>query len=264
MSAALWTLNAGASPLIVNVPHAGIYVPPEIRAELTPAAQAVPDTDWHVPLLYEFALAAGATLMAATHSRYVIDLNRDPGNAALYPGADNTELCPTRSFHNQDLYRPGAAPAAAAVDQRRERYWAPYHAELARQIDRLRQRHGYALLLDAHSIESVLPRFFDGRLPDLNLGTADGASCAAGLQQAAWTVLSGADAYTAVANGRFKGGYITRHYGRPGGQIHALQLEIAQRAYMDEGAPHAWNPLRAAPLIKVLERLIASLLAWAP
>jgi N-formylglutamate deformylase len=260
----LWTLNEGAAPLIINVPHAGVYVPPDIRADLTPIAQTLADTDWHVPLLYEFALASGVTLMAATHSRYVIDLNRDPGNAALYPGADNTELCPTRSFHNQDLYSAGRAPSPDAVAQRRETYWAPYHAQLARQIARVKQQHGYAILLDAHSIASVLPRFFDGRLPDMNLGTADGASCDTELQDTAWNVLSSTQGkFSAIANGRFKGGYITRHYGQPTAQVHALQLEISQRAYMDEGAPFAWNPARAATLIKVLESLTASLLAWA-
>jgi N-formylglutamate deformylase len=264
MKTALWTLQQGGSPLIVNVPHAGLYAPPEIRAVLTPIAQTLADTDWHVPLLYEFALASGATLMAATHSRYVIDLNRNPDNAALYPGADNTELCPTRSFHNEDLYLAARAPSEDAIRQRRERYWAPYHAELARQLARIRQQHGYALLLDAHSIASVLPRFFDGRLPDLNLGTADGASCDAGLQNAAWQVLNGSDHFSAIANGRFKGGYITRHYGRPGEGMHALQLEITQRAYMDEGAPYAWNPAQAAPLIGVLKRVVDTLLAWEP
>ncbi|MDB5969046.1 MAG: N-formylglutamate deformylase [Hydrocarboniphaga sp.] len=256
----LYTLNEGTAPLIINVPHAGTYVPPDILADLTPIAQTLADTDWHVPLLYEFALAAGATLMAATHSRYVIDLNRDPGNAALYPGADNTELCPTRSFHNEDLYLTKRAPSEDAIKQRREQYWTPYHAELARQIARVKQQHGYALLLDAHSIASVLPRFFDGRLPDLNLGTADGASCDAGLQNTAWQVLNGSEHFSSIVNGRFKGGYITRHYGRPGEQLYALQLEITQRAYMDEGAPYAWNPTQAVLLIEVLKRLVETLL----
>jgi N-formylglutamate deformylase len=265
MTEALWTLNEGAALLIINVPHAGIYVPPAIRAQLTPIAQTLADTDWHVPLLYEFALKSGATLMAATHSRYVIDLNRDPGNAALYPGADNTELCPTRSFHFENLYNDNGAPDADAVQQRRTQFWTPYHDELARQIARVKQQHGYAILLDAHSIDSVLPRFFDGRLPDLNLGTADGASCDASLQRIASDVLSDTNgAFTAIVNGRFKGGYITRHYGQPAAQVHALQLEISQCAYMSEGAPFAWNPARASRLIAQLERLIAALLAWSP
>jgi N-formylglutamate amidohydrolase len=258
----LFTLAPGHAPLLINVPHAGTYIPPELREAMTPLAQTVPDTDWHVHLLYQFALELGAGLMVATHSRYVADLNRDPGNAALYPGADNTELCPTSSFDNAPLYRAGAAPPDTA--QRRECYWAPYHQALQVELERLRRQHGYALLLDGHSIRSQVPRFFAGRLPDLNLGTADGASCDASLQQAALGVLQSAGGFTAVCNGRFKGGYITRHYGQPRQGLHALQLEMAQACYMDEAPPYAWDPRRAAPLQAVLRELVQTLLAWRP
>ena len=254
----LYTFTPGSTPLLINVPHAGTYIPPSLRQNLTPEAQATPDTDWHVHLLYAFATDLGAGLMAATHSRYAADLNRDPGDAVLYPGADNTELCPTRTFDNQPIYLPGRAPEVAV---RRARYWAPYHQALQAELERIKARHGYAILLDGHSIRARVPRFFDGKLPDLNLGTADGASCAPTLQARAMQALQDTG-FSGVCNGRFKGGYITRHYGRPSQQVHALQLEMAQSAYMDEAPPYAWEPQRARALLAVLRRLVESLLSW--
>jgi N-formylglutamate amidohydrolase len=264
MTAPLFTLIPGTTPLLINVPHGGTYIPPHLRECLTPIAQTLPDTDWQVPLLYEFALPSGAGLMAATHSRYVVDLNRDPRGAALYPAADNTELCPTQTFANEAIHLPGRAPSEGEIAERRASYWEPYHRELQRELEAIRATHGYAVLLDGHSIASQVPRFFEGRLPDLNLGTADGRSCDARIEAAAFDVIRGAGRFSSVLNGRFKGGYITRHYGRPGEHIHALQLEIAQCAYMDEAPPYAWNPQRAAPLIEVLKRLIDGLLKWQP
>jgi N-formylglutamate amidohydrolase len=259
----LLDLHRGDSPLVVDIPHAGTYVPDAIRARLTDEARAVPDTDWHVEKLYAFARSTGATLVVATHSRYVIDLNRDPGGAALYPGADNTELCPTRTFGNAPVYREGEQPDAAEIAARRATYFAPYHATLAAELARVRARHGYAVLLDGHSIAAEVPRFFAGRLPDLNLGTADGASCDPAVQAVAANVL-GASNLSHVVNGRFKGGYVTRYYGRPADGVHALQLEMAQAAYMIEGPPYAWDPARAAALGRVLERLVVSLAEWRP
>ena len=260
----LFTLLPGSGPLLISVPHAGTYIPTALRADLSLAAQSVPDTDWHVPLLYQFALARGAGLLVATHSRYVLDLNRNPDGAALYPGADNTELCPTSSFADEPLYLPGRAPDAAEIGRRRERYWQPFHQALTDELERLRQQHGYALLLDGHSIRSQVPRFFDGRLPDLNLGSADGRSCAPGLQAAAEQLLLTASGFSAVSNGRFKGGSITRRHGQPEQGRHALQLEIAQACYMDEAPPWAWNPRQAQPLIAVLRDLVDALLEWKP
>lgn len=263
--AALFTFLPGDSPLLISVPHAGTYIPPALRADLSVAAQGMPDTDWHIPLLYEFALARGAGLLVATHSRYVVDLNRNPDGAALYAGADNTELCPTRSFDREPLYRrPELAPDAAETARRRELYWQPFHDRLASELEAIRVRHGYALLLDGHSIRSQVPRFFEGRLPDLNLGTADGSSCAPSLQASAERVLLNATGFSAVSNGRFKGGTITRRYGRPSQGLHALQLEIAQSCYMDEHPPYAWNPRQAQPLIALLRQLVEVLLAWRP
>jgi N-formylglutamate deformylase len=255
-------LVPGDTPLVIDIPHAGTHVPPALAARLTRVARTVPDTDWHVEKLFAFARDAGASLVIATHSRYVVDLNRDPSGAALYAGADNTELCPTRTFGNEALYADGEVPDVREVAERRAEYFVPYHAQLAAEIERVRARHGYAILLDGHSIRSEVPRFFAGRLPDLNLGTVDGASCAPALQATEGFVLTGAGAFTTVVNGRFKGGYVTRHYGQPSRGVHALQLEIAQACYMDETPPFPWEAARAAPLVTVLERLVAAMLAW--
>ena len=256
-------LSRGDSPLVVNVPHAGTHVPDAIRLRLSAAARAMPDTDWHVERLYALARSTGTTLMVATHSRYVVDLNRDPGGAALYPGADNTELCPTRTFHNEAVYEEGEAPRGAEIAARRVTFFAPYHAMLADELERVRSRHGYAVLLDGHSIESELPRFFAGRLPDMNLGTADGGSCDPALSSLAAGIV-GSSRFTHVVDGRFKGGYITRHYGKPPSGTHALQLEMAQSAYMQEGPPFAWDPQRARDVMSLLERLVIALGEWRP
>jgi len=260
----LWSLVPGDAPLIVNVPHAGIHLPAEIVPTLTPAALAVPDTDWHVHRLYEFATGRNVTLMSATHSRIVADLNRDPSGDALYPGASNTEICPTTTFHDKHIYLAGAAPDSSEISRRIERYWQPYHARLSQEIERVRRIHGYCILLDGHSIVSRAPRFFDGTLPDFNLGTASGASCDADLAARAFAVLSGATGFSSVHNGRFKGGYITRHHGRPEQNTHALQLEMAQCAYMDESQPAQFDADRAKALMAVLRQFVDSMLDWRP
>jgi N-formylglutamate deformylase len=267
---ALWRIERPASdsakraPLIVNVPHAGTYLPPSIAQKLTAAGIAVPDTDWHVDKLYDFVPAMGATLMVATHSRIAVDLNRDPSGAALYPGASNTEICPTQTFAEVPIYQQAMEPDRAEIASRVAQYWQPYHRQLVAEIARVKAMHGYCILLDAHSIVSVAPRFFSGRLPDLNLGSADGKSCARSLADAAFRVLSDADGFSAVHNGRFKGGYITRHYGDPGRNVHALQLEMAQCCYMDEAAPLQYDAWRAAKLRAVLKTLIELLMNWHP
>ncbi|MEO8302942.1 MAG: N-formylglutamate deformylase [Betaproteobacteria bacterium] len=255
-------LVQGNAPLVVDIPHAGTHVPPDIARRLTPVARTVPDTDWHVEKLFAFAGDAGASMLVATHSRIAVDLNRDPTGAALYPGADNTELCPTRTFANDAVYADGRGPDADEIAARKDNYYYPYHAMLEAELARVRARHGYAILLDGHSIRSEVPRFFAGRLPDLNLGTADGASCALSVQAVADAVLAGATGFTSVVNGRFRGGYVTRHYGDPMRGVHALQLEIAQVCYMDEAPPFPWDESRAAPLVGVLRLLVEALLGW--
>lgn len=263
-SAPLFAFTPGSTPLLINVPHAGLGLSPGLAERLTGAGLALTDTDWHVEKLYDFAAARGAGLMVATHSRYVVDLNRDPAGRALYPGADNTEICPTRGFDNEDLYNPGQAPGEAEVAQRVAAYWQPYHDRLAAELAAIRRRHGYAILLDGHSIAAEVPRFFAGRLPDLNLGTNDGQSCAASLGTLAYGILSSDSRFSHVHNGRFKGGYITRQYGRPADGLHALQLEKARDCYMDEGNLAHWDTVKAAPLIDLLKRLVDGLLAWRP
>jgi N-formylglutamate amidohydrolase len=260
----LWTLHRGDSPLVIDVPHSGTHVPDALRSRLTAIAQTVPDTDWHVDRLYEFAKAEGATLFCATQSRYVIDLNRDPAGLALYAGADNTELCPMRTFGDEAIYDNGATPAPEEIADRCATYFAPYHAALATELARVRERHGFATILDGHSILSYVPRFFSGRLPDLNLGTDSGASCVPELQACAARVLAGAEGFTHIVNGRFKGGWITRHYGQPHNGVHALQLEMAQDCYMDEAPPYRWDPARASRLVDVLQRLVRALILFRP
>ena len=260
----LWELQRGNSPLVIDVPHSGTYLPDALKSRLTTVAQSVPDTDWHVDRLYSFAKEADATLVCATHSRYVVDLNRDPSGAALYAGADNTELCPTRTFADEPIYLDGDMPSPEEIAARRDKYFAPYHAMLAAEVARVHGQHGFAVLLDGHSIRTEVPRFFAGKLPDLNLGTASGASCAPALEAGATQVLAWVEGFTHVVNGRFKGGWVTRHYGRPQDGVHALQLEMAQHCYMDECPPYRWDPAQAARLVSVLQMLVRSLIAFRP
>ena len=229
---------------------------------MTPEALALPDTDWHIRDLYAFATDLGATVTSARYSRYVVDLNRDPSGKSLYPGADTTEICPTATFHQEPIYQQDEEPDEAEIVHRLNTYWHPYHAELAQVIRDVHGKFGMVLLFDAHSIGSVLPRFFEGRLPDFNFGTADGASADAELTENMFAVLNGADGYSAVLNGRFKGGYITRHYGNPDGNIHAVQLEMAQAAYMEEPAPFRLDPDLAERVQPVLRNLLSAGLDW--
>ncbi|MFM8589443.1 MAG: N-formylglutamate deformylase [Limnohabitans sp.] len=249
--------HPGYRPLLISMPHVGTYVPPRLRARLTDAAQQVPDTDWHLEALYGFAQALGASVLVATHSRYVIDLNRPADNANLYPGQDTTGLCPIDTFDKQALYRsPDDLPGPAEIAARCEALWQPYHQQLQQSLQALRTRFGRVALWDAHSIRSQVPRFFQGRLPDLNLGTADGKSCDPRLADTL-LALARASGMSAVLNGRFKGGYITRQYGQPEQGIHAVQLEMAQITYMDETPPYRFCTERAAqvqPCLQVLLR----------
>jgi N-formylglutamate deformylase len=225
-------LQPGDSPLLISVPHDGREIPADIVARMTDVGRAIPDTDWHVEKLYEFATELGASTIVANYSRYVVDLNRPVDDAALYPGQLATGLCPEQSFAGEAIYLAGGVDEIEQKS-RAENYWHPYHAQIRVTLDSLRARHGVALLWDAHSIPSVVPRLFDGELPMLNLGSNSSTSCGRRIEDAVGAVATDSD-YSAVINGRFKGGYITRHYGDPDNGIHALQLEISQRAYMDE------------------------------
>jgi len=255
--------SPGTTPVLISVPHAGTAIPPAIAARMTDAALALPDTDWHVKKLYDFAHELGAGLITADHSRYVVDLNRDPSGRPLYPGADNSEFVPLTTFGEQPIYRTSQEPDAAEIAERRELYWRPYHDRLAAELARLKSAFGIAVLWDGHSILSHVPRFFDGRLPDLNLGSAKGASAAPELVARAVDVLGNADGFSSVLNGRFTGGYITRHYGQPHDGVHALQLEMAEAAYLDEADPSQYDPARAARLKAVLRQTIETVIAWA-
>ncbi len=254
----VFALTRGTAPLLVSIPHAGTLIPHALERRLTPAALQRADVDWHLPRLYEFVHAMGATVIAANYARHVIDLNRPPQDESLYPGQDVTGLLPMDTFRKEPLYLPGEAPDAAECDERRERFWRPYHEALRAELERLRARHGQVVLWDAHSICSELPRFFEGKLPDLNLGTADGRACAPAVQAAAEAPMKAQGGYTHVSNGRFKGGWITRHYGAPGSGVHALQLELCQCTYMDEIAPFAYRTDLAARVQPLLRQMVAA------
>ena len=217
----------GELPLLISVPHDGCHIPDGIRSRMTPAGLAVPDTDWHVAELYEFARDLGASMQVANYSRYVVDLNRSASDDVLYPGQLVTGLCPVSTFSGEDIYSEGGVTEQEKAE-RISTYWRPYHEELSSRLVAMRETHGYALLWDAHSIPSLVPRLFDGELPALNIGTNSGKSCAPSIESAVFEVAS-AGPYSAVLNDRFKGGYITRHYGNPDNHVHAVQLEIAQR-----------------------------------
>ena len=254
------TLHRGNAPLLGSLPHDGTELPSELAARMTDAARAVPDTDWHVSRLYAFARELGASILVPRWSRYVVDLNRPPDDASLYPGQNTTGLCPAVRFSGEPVYLPGGEPSQEEVRDRVERYWRPYHNALRTELERLRTQHGRVLLWEGHSIRgSDLTFLFDGRLPDLNLGTAAGASCSPTLQAKLETVLSTQSRYDWVANGRFKGGHITRHYGDPARGIDAVQLEISQRNYMDEDS-FAYDAAKAATLQALLRELLQAAL----
>lgn len=223
----------GPAPLLLSIPHTGTDIPDDVAGGLASPWLARKDTDWHIEKLYDFAADLGATTLRTRISRTVIDVNRDPSGASLYPGQATTGLCPTETFDGEALYWPGCEPDDAEVARRRARYFAPYHAALAAEIERLRREHPRIVLFDCHSIRSRIPRLFDGELPHFNLGTNNGASCDPALQRAIESICADSP-FSWVANARFKGGWITRHYGRPGAGVHAVQMELACRGYMDE------------------------------
>lgn len=227
----------GPGPLVLSMPHCGQHVPGAINARLNETGRAIADTDWWIDRLYNFGAELGASVVKANLSRYVIDLNRDPSGASLYPGQATTGLCPTETFDGAPLYKPGREPDAGEIEERKSLFFEPYHAALRDALSRAKAAHGFALLYDCHSIRSVVPRLFEGTLPTVNLGTNAGASCAPALEQAVKQVCEEQDFFTHVINGRFKGGWITRHYGDPVNGVHALQVELTQSAYMAEIPP---------------------------
>ena len=251
-----YTLHRGTAPLLISLPHDGSAIPDAISARMLPAAQRSVDTDWHVGRLYQpLADALGASVLRPVASRYVIDLNRPADGQALYPGRRETGLVSTIGFDGQPLYRDGAEPSADEIQRRVNEFWRPYHDALSQELDHLLAEHGRVVLWEGHSIRSRVPMLFEGQLPDFNLGTADGASCTPALQAKLQSILEGQSRYSFVVNGRFKGGYITRHYGRPQAGVQAVQLELAQLNYMDEDS-FAYDEAKAAMLQQTIEQLL--------
>lgn len=270
MSAAPWlTVTRGDAPLLVSIPHTGTDLA-GLENRFASAWTARCDTDWWIEQLYDFAAGLGATVVRTSISRSIIDVNRDPSGASLYPGQTTTGLCPTETFDGIPLYRPGSEPDPAEIDRRRVACFMPYHAALQAEIDRLRGLHGRIVLYDCHSIRSVLPRLFDGTLPVFNLGTNDGKAADPALQQMVTGIMA-ATGESFVVNGRFKGGWITRHYGRPENGVHALQMELSCRGYMHEPAepstsdnwPAAYNADFAAPIRTTLTGILEAAIGWA-
>ncbi|MFT4935926.1 MAG: N-formylglutamate deformylase [Pseudoalteromonas distincta] len=263
-------VERGDAPLVVSFPHTGTEIPAEIEARLASPWLARKDADWWVERLYDFAADLGASSVRTAISRTVIDVNRDPSGASLYPAQATTDLCPTTTFDGEPLYRPGEVPGAGEIEQRRARYFAPYHDALQAELDRLRARHPKVVLFEAHSIRSRIPRLFDGALPNFNLGANGGAACDPALTTAIEAVCD-ASPFSRVTDGRFKGGWTTRRYGRPDAGVHAIQMELACRGYMEDPdappTPQTWpspfDPHRAAPMRAVLTDVLKVALAFA-
>lgn len=255
-----YTLIKGSVPLLISMPHNGEAIPKDIAEVMTEKGHEVADTDWYMDRLYAFAQKLGAYILVPKFNRYVIDLNRDPDGVDLYPGANNTELCPTTAFDLSPLYKNDCQPTPEQISERVELYWQPYHQALASTMQEIKAQFGQAILLEAHSIRSQVPRFFQGQLPDFNFGNADGKSCSPELI----STIAGLDyaPYTMVCNGRFKGGYITRAFGKPEINYHAIQLELSQFTYMNEQAM-TYNETLAVQVQPKLETLVKTLIAFA-
>ena len=266
MTTAWLTVTRGDAPLVIGLPHTGTAIAADLLPQFVSPWLARRDADWWIDRLYGFAAAMGATVVHTAISRSVIDANRDPSGVSLYPGQVTTGLCPTETFDGAALYRPGLDPDAAEIERRRIRWHAPYHAALTEECTRLRALHPRVVLYDAHSIRSHVPRLFDGELPQFNIGTNSGASCDPGLAAA----VAGASGPSQIFNGRFKGGYTTRHHGNPRAGVHAVQMELAMRGYLDEPAtpdadnwPPAYDAARAEPMVATLKTILTACLNWA-
>jgi N-formylglutamate deformylase len=262
-------IHQGEAPLVISFPHTGTELPTAVTARLVSPWLARKDADWWIEQLYDFAPSLGATTIRTTMSRTVIDVNRDPSGASLYPGQATTGLCPATTFDGEPLYR-GDEPDAAEIKRRRVEYFDPYHAALQAELDRLRAIHGRVVLYEAHSIRSTIPRLFEDLLPNFNIGTNSGGSCAPALT-AAVEAACDASGFSRVTNGRFKGGWTTRQYGRPAEGVHAIQMELACRGYMDEPPglltsatwPTPYVETRAAPMRAALVNVITACLDFA-
>ena len=248
----------GDSPIILAMPHSGLYVPDNIYARLNDIGRELSDTDWHIDRLYE-GLLPTVTMIRANFHRYVIDPNRDPAGTSLYPGQNTTGLCPLTDFDGLSIYRKGQAPSPSEIEERRKAYHTPYHAALSSEIARVKNLHGIAVLYDCHSIRSKVPYLFEGALPDFNIGTKSGETCAPFIQHIVAEICAQTESYSSVENGRFKGGWTTRHYGQPETGVHAIQMELAQINYMQEFAPWIYEEAKAKNLRAVLKSILQSL-----
>lgn len=256
------TVHRGDSPIVLGLPHAGTFVPNGIHAQLNDNGRKLADTDWHINQLYDGLLPDLTTVRANFH-RYVIDANRDPAGISLYPGQNTTGLVPLTDFDGADIWH--TPPSAAENAQRRVTFHAPYHAALKAEIARVRALHGVAILYDCHSIRSEIAFLFDGTLPDFNIGTDNGATCAASVQSAVTDICAAAPNYTSVVNGRFRGGWTTRHYAQPDAGVQSIQMELAQSTYLtDEAAPWTYHATKAAILRPHLTSILTALAALAP
>lgn len=249
----------GDSPVILGMPHGGTWLPDALTARLNANGRALADTDWHIDRLYA-GLLPGATVVASNVHRYAIDANRDPAGVSLYPGQNTTALCPVTDFDGTPIWSEGQEPSQDEILARRAAFHAPYHAALQAEVDRVKARHGVAILYDCHSIRSLIPFLFEGELPHFNIGTNDGATCSGLVQTATAAPCAAARTFSTVVNGRFKGGWTTRHYGRPQDGTHAIQMEIAQRAYLAaEQAPWSFDATRAEAARDVLRQILVQL-----
>jgi N-formylglutamate deformylase len=256
-------VTRGDSPLILGLPHTGTYLPDDCAARLNDRGRALADTDWHIEKLYA-GLVPGVTTVRTLVHRYAIDANRGPSDESLYPGQNTTGLCPVTDFDGHPIYVAGQEPDATEIERRRAAFHAPYHAALEAEVTRVRARHSFAILYDCHSIRSHIPYLFDGTLPDFNIGTNDGATCAPGIEALVHDLCRAAPGYTLVLNGRFKGGWTTRHYGRPAEGLHAIQMELAQATHIDEHPPWDLVAARADRLRGHLKTILQTLTDWSP
>lgn len=255
--------HQGDSPVVLGLPHTGLHVPDAIMTDLNGTGQALADTDWNIHKLYA-DLLPHATTVRATFHRYVIDANRDPAGVSLYPGQNTTGLCPITDFDNRPIYHDGRQPDDAEIEQRLIAFHAPYHAALQAELDRVRARHGIAVLYDCHSIRSKIPFLFDGILQDFNIGTNEGTTCARELERIVAELCGGAEGFTSIVNGRFKGGWTTRHYGQPADGVHAIQMELTQSSHLAaEAAPFDLDPQKAEGLRRHLAAILEAIESWA-
>jgi N-formylglutamate deformylase len=256
-------VTQGTSAVVLGLPHTGTDVPAEVAATLNETGRTLADTDWNIHRLYMGLLDGVSTVRTAVH-RYAIDVNRDPAGASLYPGQNTTGLCPTTDFEGQPIYREGQEPGAAEIARRRAAYHDPYHAALRAELDRVRALHGHVILYDCHSIRGEIAFLFDGTLPDFNIGTDSGTTCAPEIEAATARLCAAAPGYSHVVNGRFRGGWTTRHYGDPGHGVHAIQMELVQATYMHEAPPWTYDTARAERLRAHLKNILTTLADWSP